>query len=299
MLAAMKSLYWHEVALRDGLQNEAKVLPLEHKLQLMQHLVAAKPDSIEITSFVRPDRVPQLADAEDLCRALPDQEWVQKARAEGMQFTGLAANMRGLERLLQADLDSVTMVVSATESHSKSNVGMTKAQAAATAEELIRTAKQEGLFVRSYLSMSYVCPFEGPVEPQPVLDLLQALHEWGADVLLPADTLGSAEPQAVGKLLGLAQDLLPDAVFGMHLHNTHGRALENCQVAWERGVRYFDAAAGGTGGCPFAPGAAGNLDSASFLEWAASNGADVPWDPNQNPANSGLAAAEALLREQL
>ncbi len=287
------SLLWHEVSPRDGLQNEAQILTLEQKLELMRHLVAAKPASIEVTSFVRPDRVPQLADAAELCAALRDQPWFQEARRDGIGFTGLVANQRGLDRLLEAGLDSVTLLVSATDAHSQSNVGMDRAKAEKLAQQLIEHAKADGLFVRAYVSMAFHCPFDGAVPLAPVLDLMQQFEQWGADLILPADTLGAAYPAEITNLLVEARRLMPQAEFGMHLHNTHGRALENCAAAWELGVRHVDAAAGGTGGCPFAPGAAGNLNSAKLLEWAAANGAD-PLLPN--PA---LQAAEALLRESL
>jgi hydroxymethylglutaryl-CoA lyase len=293
MSAAMNSLHWHEVAPRDGLQNEATLLTLQQKLELMKHLVAAQPASIEVTSFVRPDRVPQLADAAELCQALADQTWAQEARANGMRLTGLVANQRGLDRLLEAGLDSVTVLVSATEAHSQSNVGMSRGQAAELAQQLISQAKAHNVFVRAYVSMAYVCPFDGVVASEPVLELLQQFHQWGADLILPADTLGAAEPQAVRSLLEQAKALLPTAALGLHMHNTHGRALENCQIGWQLGIRHFDAAAAGTGGCPFAPGAAGNLSSSSLLKWAAAAGADVPWP------NAPLDAAESLLRELL
>lgn len=288
-----ETLIWHEVAPRDGLQNEPTILPLAQKLELLRHLAAAQPASIEVTSFVRPDRVPQLADARDLSAALVEQDWYHQARADGMRFTGLVANERGLHHLIHSGLDSVTLLVSATDAHSQANVGMSKARASELAHQLITDAKQAGLFVRAYVSMAYVCPFDGVVDAAAVLELLQQFHQWGADLLMPADTLGAAEPQAVAALLEQAQSMLPEATFGMHMHDTHGRALENCQVGWKHGIRHFDAAAAGTGGCPFAPGAAGNLSSSSLLEWAASIGAKVP------NSSSPLAAAEALLREQL
>ncbi len=303
MSAAMSTLHWHEVAPRDGLQNEATLLTLEQKLELMRHLVAAQPASIEVTSFVRPDRVPQLADAAELCHALAEQPWAQQARADGMRFTGLVANQRGLDRLLEAGLDSVTLLVSATDAHSQSNVGMSRTRAAELAQQLIHQAKASGLYVRAYVSMAYVCPFDGVVPPEPVLELMQNFLQWGADLILPADTLGAAEPQMVQSLLEQAQALMPQAELGLHMHNTHGRALENCQVGWQLGLRHFDAAAAGTGGCPFAPGAAGNLSSSSLLKWAAAAGAEVPCKPaadgDVQTANHNLAAAESLLRKLL
>ncbi len=289
----MKPLLWHEVAPRDGLQNETKILQLEDKLALLQHLAAARPSSIEVTSFVRGDRVPQLADAAELCQRLTQQDWFQQARENGMRFTGLVANQRGLDRLLQSGLDSITVLVSATESHSHANVGMSRRAAKRVVAALIQQAKSAGLQVRAYVSMAFVCPFEGAVAPEPVLELMAEFDAQGADVILPADTLGAAHPERVRALLQSAHKLIQIKKLGMHMHNTHGRALQNCQIGWQLGVQHFDAAAAGTGGCPFAPGAAGNLDSSSLLEWAVGCNADLRVD------RAALNQAADLLRQKL
>jgi hydroxymethylglutaryl-CoA lyase len=262
---------WHEVAPRDGLQNESATLNVQQKLELLRLLVSCRPNSIEVTSFVRPDRVPQLADADQLCESLNRQEWAHAARDMGILFGGLLANQRGLERLLAANLDSATLLVSATDSHSQANVGMSRTAASEEMARLIKEAKSAGLHVRAYVSMAFVCPFEGVVDPAPVLDLMAQFFQSGADVVIPADTLGAAKPSDLEHMLSEITETLPPSALGMHLHNTHGRALENCQVAWEAGVRKFDSAIDGLGGCPFAPGAAGNLDSLELLKWAAEN----------------------------
>jgi hydroxymethylglutaryl-CoA lyase len=289
----MKPLHWHEVSPRDGLQNESKILLLDDKLALLQHLTAAQPSSIEVTSFVRGDRVPQLADAVELCQRLIQQDWFQKAREQGMRFTGLVANQRGLDRLLESGLDSITVLVSATESHSQANVGMSRQAAKRVVADLIRQAKNAGLQVRAYVSMAFVCPFEGEVAPEPVLELMAEFEAQDADVILPADTLGAAHPERVQSLFQSASGQIPIQRLGMHMHNTHGHALQNCQIGWELGVQHFDAAAAGTGGCPFAPGAAGNLDSSSLLEWAVGSNADLRVD------RAALNLAADLLRQKL
>jgi len=273
------SIQLHEVAPRDGLQNEKVVLATETKMELLRRLAAARPASLEVGSFVRPDLVPQMADTPELCERLDQQEWVAEARAAGLRLAGLVPNRRGYDRILETSLEEITMLVSSTEGHSRANVGKGVADALAESCGLIADAKQAGRFSRLYISMAFRCPIEGRTDPKQVLEIVAALTEAGADRILLADTLGVAEADDVASLVEAALELCPVERLGLHMHDTYGKAVENCKVAWQRGVFHFDAAAGGTGGCPFAPGAKGNLASEALLSalsaWPSSCSTDL------------------------
>lgn len=256
----------HEVAPRDGLQNEKVLLTTETKLELVRRLAAARPASIEVGAFVRPDFVPQMADTPQLCAALAEQEWVAEAQAAGVRFVGLVPNRRGYERLRETFLQEVTLLASATDQHSQANVGKTVAEALAESSALIGEAQQDGLFTRLYVSMAFRSRDAGRTDPQQVMDLTRALLEAGAGRVMLSDTLGIAEQSDVIELLEGVLAFADPQRIGLHMHDTYGRAVDHCQLAFERGIRDFDAATGGTGGCPFAPGAKGNLASEDLLQ---------------------------------
>jgi hydroxymethylglutaryl-CoA lyase len=278
----------HEVAARDGLQNETNVLPTVRKLELLELLAAARPDSLEVTSFVRPDLVPQLADAAELCAALATVPW-----RDGIPLVGLVMNLRGYERFRVSGLDAITAVIGANETFSRANSGMDIAKAVAVNRELCAAAAADGFPVRLYLSMAFGSPADGDTDPQVVLDLVAAAAEMGVERVVISDTVGVGRSEQVEKLIQGASALLPLQRIGLHLHDTYGTALENCALAMDLGVRLFDASAGGTGGCPFAPGAAGNLASGALLACAAAKGIAPPMD------GAALDRAAALLSEEL
>lgn len=278
----------HEVAARDGLQNEKAVLSTARKLQLLELLAASRPDSLEVTSFVRPDLVPQLADAAALCEALKNVPWRQ-----GIPLVGLVLNQRGYDSFRISGLDSITAVIGANEKFSVANSGMAIAKATAVNRKLCEAAAQEGFPVRMYLSMAFGSPTDGDTDPQVVLDLVAAAAEMGVDRVVLSDTVGIGRADQVETLVAGAQQYLPLEKIALHMHDTYGTALENCAVAMKMGVRMFDASAGGTGGCPFAPGAAGNLATGSLLAFAASHGLA----PDMNGV--AIDAAASLLAEEL
>jgi hydroxymethylglutaryl-CoA lyase len=269
----------HEVAPRDGLQNEKVVLATATKLELIERLARARPASIEVGSFVRPDLVPQMADTPEVCQALAQAPWASEARAAGVRFAGLVPNRRGFERILETELEEVTLLVSATDGHSRANVGKSVAEALKESCGLIAEAKQAGRFSRLYISMAFRCPIEGRIDPAQVLDITRAVYEAGADRILLSDTLGVAEQPDVRELVQAALEFADPSRLGLHMHDTYGLAVENCHVAWQLGLIDFDAATGGTGGCPFAPGAKGNLASEELIEalpgWGASSATDL------------------------
>lgn len=240
-----------EVCLRDGLQNEAVILPTAHKIALARDLVDAGFTDIEVTSFVRPRWVPQLADAAEVVRGLPD--------VEGVRFWALVPNPVGLERALDAGIKHICTFFSASETHNLKNVNRTIKESVAEAREVIRTATSEGLGVRSYVSTSFGCPFEGAVDPARVEALVLELFDAGADEVALGDTTGMGHPTQV---TGLVRRLLARGVaadrLALHFHDTRGTATVNVWAAWQEGITRFDGSVSGVGGCPYAPGAAGN-----------------------------------------
>ncbi len=261
----MEPLLIHEVAARDGLQNERAVLTVAQKVELLGLLAAARPASLEVTSFVRADAVPQLADAEEVCAAIRTAPW-----RRGLPLVGLVMNLKGYERFRGAGLDAITAVVGANEAFSRANSGMDVARAVAINRELCAAARADGVPVRMYLSMAFGSPREA-TPAQSVLELVEIFAAEGALVLL-ADTVGVGQPAQTRALVEAALKILPAERLGLHMHDTYGRALANCAAGAELGLRHFDASAGGTGGCPFAPGAAGNLATGALLAWAQERG---------------------------
>lgn len=280
----------HEVAARDGLQNEKTVLSTEQKLSLLQLLAASRPDSLEVTSFVRPDLVPQLADAAELCEAVREVPWRQ-----GIPLVGLVMNLRGYERFRESGLDAITAVIGAHEGFSTANSGMSIEKAVAVNRELVAAATADGFPVRLYLSMAFGSPQDGDTDPAVVLELVQAAKEMGVERVLLSDTVGVGREEQVEALVAGSLEILSPEQVGLHMHDTYGRALENCEKAMDLGIRMFDASAGGTGGCPFAPGAAGNLATGALLASARRRGESTEMEPAAVDAAASFLA-EALAR---
>ena len=248
----------HEVCLRDGLQNEPEVVPTEAKLQILNGLLAAGFTDIEVTSFVRPRWVPQLADASELVSRLPN--------VEGVRYWALVPNQRGLERALESGIPNICTFLSASETHNRKNVNRTVRESLASLTEVIHTAKAEGLGVRAYISTVFGCPYEGDVDPQRTLDLAHRLLSDGADFIALGDTTGMGHPDQVRSVLELLTgDGIPMDKLALHFHDTRGTALANVYAAWQLGARHFDGSISGVGGCPYAPGAAGNVCTQDLL----------------------------------
>lgn len=248
----MTSVEIVEVSPRDGLQNESTILSTEDKVELIEHAVRAGARRIEVTSFVNPKRVPQMADADALMAALP--------RHHGVRYAGLVMNSRGLHRALTAKVDEINVVVVATDTFCNRNQGMTTAEACATAAELVRDARAAGVFTTVTIGASFGCPFEGEVSSSRLREVLVRVVETGPDELALADTIGVAVPVQVTERLGLARDVAgPDLPLRLHLHNTRNTAVANAVAAVAAGVTTLDASIGGAGGCPFAPAATGNV----------------------------------------
>jgi hydroxymethylglutaryl-CoA lyase len=241
----------YEVSPRDGLQNEAAFIPIEGKRRLIEALVDAGLRRIEITSFVSPKWVPQLADAEELARSMRP--------PPGVTYSALVPNARGLERALEAGLGEIAVFLSASETHNKTNVNKSIADTLAVFEEIVPPAREAGVAVRAYLSTVWGCPYEGAVDPAKVLSIARRLLDLGCYQVSLGDTIGVGTPRETGEIVRRFLDAMPVTSFALHFHDTRGTALANALVGLELGVRDFDASVGGVGGCPYAPGAAGNL----------------------------------------
>lgn len=241
-----------EVAPRDGLQAEERIISAANKVAFIERLADAGHRVIEATSFVSSKAVPQLADAEEIAARLP--------RREGLRCTAFVPNARGLERALAAGFTSVAFFTSATETYSVKNVGRTRAEVLEQLGDLVATAKGAGARVRAYLAMAVADPWEGPVPLDTSVEAARRLLELGIDELAIGDTLGSGTPRQVQELIGGILDAGARADrLAVHFHDTYGQALSNVLAAMELGVTTIDSSAGGIGGSPFAKEAAGNL----------------------------------------
>jgi isopropylmalate/homocitrate/citramalate synthase len=242
----------YEVGPRDGLQNEAQPIPIDTKLRFIDLLAEAGLREIEATSFVAPGAIPQLADADDLLPRLQ--------RRPGVRYPVLVPNARGLERAIAAGADAVCVFTAASESFTRHNIGMSIAESLDAFRPVIDHARRAGWWTRGYLSTAFGCPYQGPIPESAVVDVAQRLLDLGVDELSIGDTIGVAGPADVRRVTGAlaGAGIGPDRV-AMHFHDTRGTAVANVATAIAQGIRCFDASTGGTGGCPYAPGAAGNL----------------------------------------
>lgn len=239
-----------DVSLRDGLQIEAPI-PLSAKRELLAAIAATGVREMEATAFVSPSKVPALADAAELAEHLGD--------FPDIEFSALVASPTGARRAIAAKLQSIEYVVSAADGHSRANVGRTSAEAAAAIPDIVAIAHDAGARVEVIVATAWDCPFDGPTPTDRVIDVLTAALDGGADRLAIADTIGTATPRRVTELAALVRPLIGDLPLGAHFHNTRGAGLASAYAAIQAGVTRLDASVGGLGGCPFAPGASGNI----------------------------------------
>ena len=252
----------YEVGPRDGLQNESAAIALETKLRYIELLAAAGVREIEATSFVAPRAIPQLADADELLPRLP--------RDDGVRYPVLVPNLRGLERAEAAGARALAVFTAATDAFTEKNIGMTIEASLAAAAPVLRRAGELGWWRRAYVSTAFGCPYTGAVEPAAAVDVAVRLLDLGVDDICFGDTIGVGVPNQVQALVdGATAAGIPIEQLAFHFHDTRGTALANVLAGLAAGVRCFDASTGGTGGCPYAPGAAGNLateDLVYFLD---------------------------------
>ena len=248
----------YEVGPRDGLQNELGIIATVDKRRFVEALLAAGLREIEATSFVRADRIPQLADADELLPSLP--------RPEGVRYPVLVANRTGLDRAAAAGADAIAVFTAATDAFAERNIGMTVERSLEAFAPLLAEAGARGWWRRAYVSTAYGCPYSGRVQPSRPVEVAIRLMALGADEVCFGDTIGVGVPGQVAELTGRAVEAgIPIEQIAQHFHDTRGTAVANVSAALAAGVRTFDASTGGTGGCPYAPGAAGNLATEDLI----------------------------------
>lgn len=252
-----KQVIIKEVGPRDGLQNEARQVGTADKISWINLLSASGLSYIEVTSFVHPRWIPQLADAEAVLGAIH--------RRAGVTYAALVPNMRGLERALNAHADEISVFMSASESHNQKNINKTIEKTYPVLKEVVREAKSAGKTVRGYLSTVIACPYEGAVSPEQVRQVADHLFNMEIDELSLGDTIGVAVPTEVEKLLDVLLPEFPADRLAMHFHDTRGTALANVLKSLEMGITTFDSSLGGLGGCPYAKGASGNAATEDLL----------------------------------
>ncbi|MGH1354548.1 MAG: hydroxymethylglutaryl-CoA lyase [Thalassovita sp.] len=240
-----------EVGPRDGLQNEKQMISTGDKIALVNCLSSAGFHRIEVASFVSPKWVPQMADSAEVLAGI--------TRAPGVSYAALTPNMMGLERAMAAQADEVAIFGSASEGFSKANINASIAESLERFAPVAKAAQAAGIKVRGYVSCVTDCPYDGPVDPVQVAQVVQALDAMGCYEVSLGDTIGQGTPESIAAMLDAVLEQVPAARLAGHYHDTAGRALANIEVSIEKGLRVFDAAVGGLGGCPYAPGAAGNV----------------------------------------
>ena len=258
-----------EVALRDGLQIEPPI-PLSAKLDMLAAIAATGVREVEATAFVSPSKVPALADAPELAAALSDYP--------DIEFSALVASANGARRAIAAGFRSVEYVVSAADGHSRANVGRSSAEAAEQIAIITAIAHDAGVSVEVIISTAWDCPFDGPTPPQRVLDIVDTACDFGADRIAIADTIGTATPGRVTELVDLVLPRVGERPLGAHFHNTRGAGLASAWAAVQAGVARLDSSIGGLGGCPFAPGASGNIATEDLVYLLRDSGVGVDID---------------------
>ena len=261
-----------EVGPRDGLQNESDSIPTETKVAFVDALSETGVAEIEVSAFVAPHRIPQLADAGEVFRRI--------RRRSGVVYSALVPNERGMDRALEAAPDRVAIFTSASETFNLKNINTTIEGSIRRFLPVLERAQGMGMPVRGYVSAAFWCSFEGAVPPQAVADVVDRLVDIGVEEIALSDTVGKASPEEVARLLDRLLPRLSPHRVAMHFHDTYGRAMENVRTSLSRGIRIFDASAGGLGGCPYAPGASGNVATEVLVEGLRSAGEDVSANPD-------------------
>ncbi len=282
----MDRLILTDVAPRDGLQNQPVSIATADKLRLIDLLVQAGVQSVEATSFVSPKAVPQMADAAEVTAQLLE-------RQPQLRSSVLVPNLKGLERAHAAGAREIAVVLSATETMNRKNINMGLDQATTVSEETVRAALGLGMRTRAYVAVAFDCPFEGETPMARVVELARRMLDCGAQEVVIADTIGAASPGMVRDRTRALLQHIPAEQLAMHFHDTRGMAVANAWAAIEEGVRRFDASVGGIGGCPFAPGAAGNAATEDLVLMAERSGLSTGIDL------MGLLAAVDFAQELL
>jgi hydroxymethylglutaryl-CoA lyase len=260
-----------EISPRDGLQNEKAQIPSAAKIALVNALSESGVQEIEVSSFVSPKWIPQLADALELFQ--------QIKRRPGLLYSALVPNTQGLERALEAHVDKISVFTAASETFNQKNINASISKSIARFQPVVMRAKAEKLPIRGYVSTAFYCPYEGKISPRQVISVVQQLLELGVDEVSLGDTIGKAAPRDIRELLDEVVPILDLDRIVLHLHDTYGLAIANALVAWDTyGITRFDSSAGGLGGCPYAPGASGNVATEDLVYALRASGAEISVD---------------------
>lgn len=260
----------YEVGPRDGLQNEKKLITTEDKIKLVDAITACGFTKVEVTSFVSPKWVPQMSDASAVLEGID--------RKKVITYAALTPNIKGFDRALSAQATEVAIFAAATQGFSQANINCSIEESLARFLPILKAAREHGIPVRGCLSCVTDCPYDGAVDPASVVRVAKALTNMGCYEISLADTIGSGTPDQVGKMLDAVLNELPADRLAGHFHDTNGRALENIAVSLEKGLRVFDSSVGGLGGCPYAPGATGNVATEAVVEMVESMGYETGLD---------------------
>jgi len=278
-----------EVGPRDGLQNERAIVSTPDKIEFVNRLSAAGPPVIEVSAFVSPKWVPQMADAADVFAGI--------ARRPGTRYTALVPNLAGLDRALAAGVAEIAVFASASETFSRKNINQSVDDSLATYKQVCDRARAAGLRVRGYLSTAFGCPFEGDVPPSRVADIAARLADLGVFEVAISDTIGIAHPGQVPRVLDAVLARVPAGAIALHYHDTRGTALANVLASLPYGIATYDASSGGLGGCPYAPGAAGNLATEDLIYML--DGLGIETGVSLNPVTEASAFIESTLDHRL
>ncbi|OGI18364.1 MAG: hydroxymethylglutaryl-CoA lyase [Candidatus Melainabacteria bacterium RIFCSPHIGHO2_02_FULL_34_12] len=246
-----------EVGPRDGLQNESKIISTSDKVKFIELLSQSGLKEIEVTSFVHPERVPQLADGDDVVKALKPHP--------AIRYSALVPNLRGLERAIKSGIKRIAVFTAASEIFTKKNINMTIDESLQTFKPVVQEALKNKISVRGYVSTCFVCPYEGKIGKENVLSVASSLLELGVDEISLGDTTGAAVFLDVKETVNYVLSKIPKEKIALHFHDTYGNALANVKAGLELGITVYDSSSGGLGGCPYAPGASGNLATEDLL----------------------------------
>jgi hydroxymethylglutaryl-CoA lyase len=246
-----------EVGPRDGLQNESITVATDKKAEFIRMLVAAGMKEIEVASFVHPKWVPQLADAQEVIKQLQPHP--------GVRYSALVPNMKGLDRAIESGIRRIAVFTAASETFNRKNINMGIQESIDVFKPVVARALSEGISVRGYVSTCFVCPYEGPVKKEKVGEVSRSLFDLGVDEVSIGDTIGAAAPNDVEATVGFLLTQFSAATLAMHFHDTYGMAIANIYQSLQMGITTFDSSAGGLGGCPYAPGASGNVATEDLL----------------------------------
>ncbi|HEX3067476.1 MAG TPA: hydroxymethylglutaryl-CoA lyase [Thermoanaerobaculia bacterium] len=271
-----------EVGPRDGLQNEKVTIPTEAKIDYITALADAGLTTIEAGAFVSPKWVPQMADTAEVYRNIP--------KDPGVDYPVLVPNMRGLDRAIEAGVKSIAIFTAASETFNQRNINMTIDESFINYAPVVARARAEGMRVRGYVSTALGCPYEGDVPPEKVLEVSARLLDLGCYEVSIGDTIGVGTPVQVQGVAGILLQVIPASKLAMHFHDTRGTALANSLAALEMGIATFDASSGGLGGCPYAPGASGNMATEDLVYMLEKMGIDTGVDMNRLVAASQIIA---------